>query len=92
MPTTAAVQPADRGGPVVPGVAAEALDPLLLGGLAGVMADAGGADADVLVAEEVGDALDRAAQLLQHVVAEPVDVGVLDEAEFGGAGRAAVVN
>ncbi|MFF3772132.1 hypothetical protein [Streptomyces sp. NPDC002232] len=64
-----AVQPADRGVPAVPGAAAQALDPLLPGGPAGVMADAGGADADVPVAEEVADALDHAVHLFQHVVA-----------------------
>lgn len=47
------------------------------------MADVGGVDVDVAVAEEVGDLLDRGVQLLEDVVAEPVDVGVGGGADLG---------
>ncbi|CAM5300344.1 hypothetical protein SGLAM104S_05397 [Streptomyces glaucescens] len=63
---------------------------LVSAGWQAFVAHAGGADVDVGVAEERGDPLDRVVQLLEDVVAEPVDVGVLDRAELGEGGAVAV--
>lgn len=54
------------------------------------MADAGCVDVDVAVTEEVRDLLDGVVQLLEDVVAEPVDVAVGDRAELGEGQAVAV--